>query len=114
MTSNIPLTSGESNSLVAALSILIGILVVGYGLLVVSASPLGGGWIAAIGLALLPSGLFGTDAVGDRLGLAPNRRRRLSLGCAALAVVLAVAFVGINGATFEAEELESAASTLRR
>ena len=112
MTSNIPNTSGESTSLVAALSILLGILVVGYRLLVASVSPLGGGWIAAIGLAL--SGLFATAAVGDRVGLAPNRRRRLSLGCAALAVVLAVGFVAINGATFETEELESAASTLRR
>ncbi|WP_309138794.1 hypothetical protein [Haloterrigena gelatinilytica] len=114
MTSNIPHTSGNSNSLVAALSILIGILVVGYGLLVASASPLGGAWIAAIGTALLLSGLFATDAVGDRLGLAPNRRRRLSLGCAGLAALLAVAFVVINGATFEAEELESVASALRR
>ncbi|QRV14631.1 hypothetical protein JMJ58_17100 [Haloterrigena salifodinae] len=114
MTSNILHTSGESNSLVAALSILIGILVVGYGLLVTSASPLGGAWIVAIGIALLLSGLFATDAVGDRLGLAPNRRRQLSLGCSGLAALLAVAFVVINGATFETEELEGAASALRR
>ncbi|WP_339103165.1 hypothetical protein [Haloterrigena salinisoli] len=113
MTSNIPFTSGGTNSVVAALSVLIGAMAFGYGLLLVPASVLGGGWIAAIGLALILSGLFAADAVADRLGLAPNRRRRLSLLFAALALVLAVAFVAINGATFESEAFESAAAAIR-
>lgn len=107
MTSNVPSTFGDSVDTVAVLSALLGALVFGYGLLVLSVSVLGGGWIAAIGLVLLLSGAVRLETVGDRLGLSPDRRRGLSLAFAGLAVVLAVAFVAVNGATFEAGEIES-------
>lgn len=113
MTSNIPYSSGESVGIAAVLSVLLGAVIVGYGLLLVPASALGGGWIAAIGLALILSGAVATEAVGNRLGLPPGRRRRLSLAFAGVAVMLAVAFVVINGATFESEEIETGTSAIR-
>ncbi|QSX01233.2 hypothetical protein [Haloterrigena alkaliphila] len=87
-------------------TVVIGALVLGYGPLIVPSSVLGGGWIAAIGVSLLLSGLFFSERIGDRLDVTPGGRRRLSLAFAALAVVLAVAFVAVNGATFEAGEIE--------
>lgn len=113
MTSNVPYASGEPVGIAAVLSVLLGAVIFGYGLLLVPVSTLGGGWIAAIGLAAILSGAVATEAVGNRLGLPPNRRRRLSLAFAALAVVLAVAFVAVNGATFESEEIETGTSVVR-
>lgn len=80
----------------ALLTAVVGVLIVGYGLLVVPASVVGGAWIAAIGLSILLSGLFDTEWAGDRAGLTTGDRRRLSFLFGGLAVVLAVAFVVSN------------------
>ncbi|WP_226482377.1 hypothetical protein [Natrinema amylolyticum] len=53
------------------------------------------------------SGLVATDWAGDRFDLSRTARRRLSLGFAVLAVLLLLAFVGISGASFETESIES-------
>lgn len=91
--------SGESLGLVAVVAMLLGAVAVGYGLLVLSTSGLGGVWIAAIGLSLGLSGVFATDRGGSRL--------RLSASFADLAAVLLVAFVAVNFAAFEAGEATS-------
>ncbi|GAB3674727.1 hypothetical protein GCM10028856_30850 [Halopiger thermotolerans] len=87
---------------------LVGIVISGYGFLLVPVSVLGGIWIAAGGLALLCAGLFATAWIGDRLSLSRVAQRRLSIGFTALAVVLLGSFVAINGATFESGIAESA------
>lgn len=88
---------GRSFGYASLAAILVGAVVIGYGLLVIPVSVLGGGWIAAIGLALALAGAFDTAWVGRRVGLSSADRRTLSLSCLAVAAVLAVAFVVING-----------------
>lgn len=107
MAANKSVTSRDVFGAVAVLAVIVGVLVFGYGLLLVPQSVLGGVWIAAIGLSLVLSGLFGTEQAGDRFDLSPVARRRLSLAFVVLAVVLLAASVVVNGATFEAEEIES-------
>ncbi|ELY65212.1 hypothetical protein [Natrinema versiforme] len=107
MTTNESATFGGVFGIVAVLAILVGAAIAGYGVLLVQTSLLGGGWIAAIGLSLVLSGLFATDWAGDRFDLLRTARRRLSLGFAVLAVLLLIAFVGISGASFESEAIES-------
>ena len=106
MSPNVPLTV-DGSSVATALTILVGVIFTGYGLLLVPVSALGGLWIAAVGLSLLLSELFATEWAGTRWGLSPVTQRRLSLSFAALAVVLLAAFVAINGATVEASDFES-------
>ena len=79
------------------LSVIVGVLVFGVGLLLVPQSVLGGAWVAAIGLSLLLSGAFDTGWAGDEFGLSPAGRHRLSLAFAVLTAVLLVLFVVING-----------------
>ena len=99
--------SGEwSLGSVALLAVLTGVIVVGYGLLVLSVSVLGGAWIAAIGLSMLLAGAFAAEWAGDQSGLSAAERRRLSTALAAVAIVLLVAFVVVNGATFEGPSVE--------
>lgn len=104
MTINKSITSRDVFGAVAVLAVIVEVLVFGYGLLLVPQSVLGGVWIAAIGLSLVLSGLFAAERAGD---LSPVARRRLSLAFVVLAVVLLAASVVVNGATFEAEEIES-------
>ncbi|MFA9503047.1 hypothetical protein ACERIM_09705 [Natrinema sp. H-ect1] len=106
MTDTTATRSLRGSSVVAAAAILVGALVAGYGLLVVPASVLGGGWIVAIGLSLLLSGAFATEWAGDRTDLSPTTRHRLSLGLAALAVCLLLALVAVSGATFTSDTIE--------
>lgn len=106
MTLNDPVTSDGTRSVVAVLTAVVGLAGLGYGLLLLPQSGLGGAWIVAIGLSLFLSGLFATEWAGNRLALSPATRRNLSLAFGVLAVVLLVAFVLVNGATFEAGELE--------
>lgn len=102
--------STSSDSSFSALSIfamVVGAFVVGYGLLVVPVSVFGGAWIVAIGLSVFLSGLFATGWAGDRFDLDPETRRNLSLTFALFAIVLFVAFVVVNYASFDAFEVES-------
>lgn len=78
-------------------AILVGVVVGGYGLLVTPVSVLGGGWIAATGLALALAGAFDTTWVGRRVGLTAADRRTLSLSCLAVAAICAVTFIVVNG-----------------
>lgn len=96
-------TSGAERSFgpVAVLTAFVGLLILGYGLLLVPVSALGGLWIAAVGLCLLLSAAVSTRWLGDRLGLASATRRTLSLSFAALGLALLVTFVAVNVATFE-------------
>lgn len=93
--------SNRSAGVVAGAAVVLGLLAVAYGLLVLTVSVLGGLWITAIGLALALSGAFAVEWTGDRLGLAPATRRRLALSFAGLSVLLLVAFLAVNGATFQ-------------
>lgn len=100
-------TSGGSLDLRATLAMLLGALVLAYGLLVVLQSALGGGCIVAVGLSVLLSRLVTTEWAGERLGLSTSDQRRLSLAFAALGVLLALSFVVVNGATFEGPAVET-------
>ncbi|MFH5801466.1 hypothetical protein [Haladaptatus sp. CMAA 1911] len=101
MTKNNTTTSGSSFSVVAVLAVLFGLLVFGYGLLLVPVSVLGGAWVAAIGLSLLLAGVFATRWVGDRLELSAADQHTLSVAFSVLAVFLLVAYVVVNFASFE-------------
>lgn len=79
----------------------VGLLVVGYGLLLLPVTALGGVWVVGIGLSLALAGLLAVPRFGDRLGLAPSTRRTLVWAFGALAVGLLAAFLLVNGATFE-------------
>ena len=96
--------SGGSFGVVPVLAVFVGALILGYGLLLVPASVLGGLWIVAAGLSLSLSGVFATAWAGERFGLSAADRRNLSLAFAVLAAVLLVAFAAVNGATFDAGE----------
>ena len=91
---------------------LTGLLVVGYGFLLVPVSVLGGVHIATIGLSLLLSGLFATEWAGGRWGLSASDQRTLSLAFGVLAGLLLVAFVVINFASFESGGIETAVGLL--
>lgn len=90
-------SSGKTFGYVDIAAVLIGLVVAGYGLLLVPLSALGGLWIAAIGLSLLLAGVFNTRWAGDRLGISTRNRRTLTVTFAALAVVLLVLFAVIGG-----------------
>lgn len=96
MTSSTDAETAGLTGVVAVVGVFVGLLVVGYGALLVPTSALGAAWIAAIGLSLLLSGLVAVDAVGDRAGLSASARRAVSLGFVALAAFLFVAFVAVN------------------
>jgi uncharacterized membrane protein YiaA len=102
MTKNNTKTSSSSFSVVAVLAIFVGLLVFGYGLLLVPVSVLGGGWVALIGLSLLFAGVFATQWIGDRLGLSAADQHTLSVAFSALAILLLGSFVVVNFASFEA------------
>ncbi len=105
---NSTVRSDRSFGYVSLAAVLVGAAVFGYGLLATSVSALGGGWIAAIGLALALAGAFDTGWAGRRLGLSARDRRTLSLSCLAVAAILAVAFVVVNGfGGVSVSELES-------
>ncbi|POG57348.1 hypothetical protein [Haloferax marisrubri] len=111
MTTTTASSPARSVGLAAVFAVLVGLFVAGYGLLVVPQSPLGGGWILAIGVSLALAGLFAIESVGRRLGLSAATCRTLSLSFAALAVVLFVAFVVVNYASFESFEATSETAT---
>jgi len=92
---------------VAGLAMLLGVLVGGYGLLVVPVSLLGGLQVAAIGACLFLGGLFATDWAGEQFDLEPATRRNLSIAFAVLAVLLVVAFLVVNYASFSVGEAVS-------
>lgn len=104
MATTISSSSGRSVSVVALVAILLGVLIAGYGLLLVPVSLLGGLWIAAIGLSLALSGAFATPRFVARLGLSAADGRTLSRAFAALAALLLVAFVVVNYASVESFE----------
>ena len=79
----------------------LGLLATAYGLLVLPASVLGGVHIVAIGGSFLLAAVVSTGWAGERFGLAPRQQRRAALALAGVGVLLAVAFVLLNGATFE-------------
>lgn len=101
--------ASESGSIgfVAVLSAFVGVVVLGYGVLLVPTSVLGGAWLAAVGLSSLLAGLFSTGWAGDRFGLSAADRRKLSLAFGLLAAFLLVAFVVVNFASFEPGGVET-------
>ncbi|GAA0722561.1 putative membrane protein [Halorubrum trapanicum] len=121
---NSPLQSLRSRRAAAGVEDIVGVaaLIVGaaialFGLLLLPASLLGGGHVVAIGLSFAVAGALAADIGVDRLGLSDAARRRLALAFGVLAVLLAVAFVVVNYASFsgpiEVSGSESAASALR-
>ena len=94
--------------LAAITAVFVGAGVVALGLMLLPESALGAAHVGAIGLSLALAGVFASDWVGRRTDLAPGTRRRLAIGFAALSLVLLVAFVVLNAATFsEGEEISS-------
>lgn len=100
-------SSGNSISTIAVLSVFVGIVVFGLGLLLVPQSTLAGAHIAAVGLSLVFSGAVAIEWVGTRLHLSAASRRNLSFGFAMIAVFLLVVFVVVNFAFFEGSSVES-------
>lgn len=100
MTKNNTTTSGSSFSVVAVLAVFVGLLVFGYGLLLVPVSVLGGVWVAAIGLSLLLAGVFATRWACDHLGLSASDQHTLSVAFSVLALLLLAAYVVVNFASF--------------
>ncbi|QOS10965.1 uncharacterized protein HfgLR_04105 [Haloferax gibbonsii] len=111
MTTTTASQPARSVGFAAVFAILLGLFVSGYGLLLVPQSPLGGGWILAIGISLALAGVFAIESVGRRLGLSAATCRTLSLSFAALAAVLFVAFVVVNYASVESFEATSESAT---
>lgn len=93
--------TGDSFGVISIVATIVGLMVFAVGLLLVPESPLGGGWIAAIGLSLALSGLFAAEWVCNRIGLSTRSGRRAAVAFAVIAVVLLVAFVVVNYAGFE-------------
>lgn len=106
MTTSSSAASGGSLGVLDVLTVLVGAMVAGYGLLLVPQSVLGGGWVAAIGCSMALSGLFSTEWAGDRFDLSASGRRRASLAFGALAALLLVAFFVVNGGSFESGVVE--------
>ncbi|WP_198951490.1 MULTISPECIES: hypothetical protein [Halorubrum] len=86
------------------LAMLVGAALGALGLLLLPGSLLGGVHVAAIGASLFLSGAVSTRRVAARFGLSPADQRRWSLAFATLAGLLALLFVVLNWATFEAGE----------
>jgi predicted Na+-dependent transporter len=107
-------SSSASFGVVDILAMVLGVFVFGYGLLLVSASPLGGAWVAAIGLSLALAGLFATEWAGRRFGLSAADRRTLSLTFGAISVVLFASFVVVNYMGFEGPVTEGSTAVLGR
>lgn len=76
-TSNRVSAFGGSPGLAAVLMVLVGAAILGYGLLLVPVSALGGTRIAAIGLSFALAGPFATERVGERWA----SRRRTDARC---------------------------------
>jgi len=99
LTDTVP--TGSTANLVVLAAVVVGALLVGYGLVLVPQSTLGGVHVAVIGGTLALSGLFETRAVGDRFGLSPRTRRTFSLAFAVIALLLVLAFVVLQQGTFD-------------
>jgi|GEM_PF-6227605 len=91
----------------SAVAVFLGISVTLYGVLVLSASALGGVWIVATGVALLLSGVLATAWAAEQFALDPRTQRLLVVAFAVVAVFLGVSFVLVNGMTFEQESVTS-------
>jgi len=89
----------------------VGIAVLGYGLLLVPTSLLGGLWIAAIGGCLLAAVLVGSAWGRRRLGLGPGSGTSAAMGFIAMGLVLAALFVAVNYASFGGSFVESGSSS---
>lgn len=81
----------------AIAAVLGGAFLFGYGLLVLGVSPLGGVWIATVGLSVGLAGAVNTAWAGRRFDLGAADRRTLTLSSLGVAAALSVAFVAING-----------------
>lgn len=84
----------------ATLSVVVGLLLVGYGVMLVGTSLLAAAWVAAVGVCVAASGVVATPWAGERFGISPRRQRRMSTALGVLGVLLAVAYLLTNGATF--------------
>lgn len=103
--------SGATFGVVPAVAVALGALVFGYGLLLVPVSLLGGVHVAAIGLSVWLAGLFATTWAATRWNLSTARQRRLAVGFALLALLLAATFVVVNYAGFVPATQSSSGST---
>lgn len=85
---------------------LLGAAIVGYGLLVIPVSALGGGHLVAIGLCTFLSAFFAMEWSGRQFDLDEDTRRQLWMGFGVLAIVLAVLFVVLGYASFTGVAIE--------
>jgi len=76
----------------ATLSVVVGILLVAYGVLLSGTSLLAAAWVAAVGVCVVASGLVATAWAGERFGISPRRQRRMSTALGLLGVLFAIAY----------------------
>ncbi|MFB6198825.1 MAG: hypothetical protein ABEI52_11245 [Halobacteriaceae archaeon] len=94
----------DSFGLTSLVSMVLGSIICAYGLLLLPLSVADGGWIIAIGLSMFLAGFCATNWATDRWNLSRKTQFRLSIGFSALALLLLVAFVVVNGVTFGGSE----------
>jgi uncharacterized membrane protein YczE len=99
--------SAATFGVVAALSVVVGLSVAAYGLLLTPGAVLGGLWIVAIGLSIAGAALFSTPWSSAHLGVSPGNARTLSWTFVTLGLVLIVSFVLVNYTGFESGSVES-------
>lgn len=97
----------NSFRMLPVLTMLIGAMIVGVGILLLPESRSGGDHIVAIGLSPFCSGPVVTRWATDRFTLRPTDQRRWSMAFAVLAGILLVLFVSINRMTFGEGQLGS-------
>ena len=99
--------TGSSHRSVGFLPVVVaalGVSLLGYGVLVVGASPLAGVWLGGSGLFLLLSGVVATPWAADRFGLTPAQQRTTALVFGVGGAALLLLFVVVNVASFGSGE----------
>jgi hypothetical protein len=92
---------------VGAVTGLLAVLSIGYGLSVVQLSGLAAAWFVAIGLCLVGAVLLGSTRGRRELGLPQEGGTQAATALVAAAAVLFVAFVALTGMSFEQQSSAS-------
>lgn len=92
--------SGSTFRVLPALTMTVGAVLAGLGLLFLQTSLLGGILIAAIGVSLFLAGMVSTRWAAARWNMSPTDQRKWSLAFVVLAGLLTILFIVINFSTF--------------
>lgn len=82
----------------------LGVVLLGYGALAFTSSPLAGAWLGVAGLCLLLSGVVATPWAAERFDLTRVQQRNTALAFGIGGAALLVLFVVVNFATFQSFE----------